>query len=583
MDDVGTVQTKQQSWVYSTARLQPGDRINTYVIQEFIAEGGFADVYIAKLEPDQNLVVIKVLKPGMDSRDVLARFRAEKQTLDLLCHDNIASSLDEGITDRGLPYFVMEYIRGIHITEHCDNARLTIEQRVDLLLQVCDGIRHAHEHKVIHRDLKPSNLLVSVEGAMPQVKIIDFGISRALVPAREECFTMHGQFIGTPAYASPEQIEMTMQDVDHRTDIFSLGVVAYELLVGVNPWNDNFTSDVGERRQRMRDFEPVLPSKRMLINDKVIQEAAKARQSTPQKLARKLSASLDQIIIHTLERDRMGRYQRAAHLLEDLERAQHGIAPVHAPSPAKGVPWRSARWRITAAAIVAVGTLTLSLLFPYFVETKPAVEGHSGDERTEITNPAEPTPVEGSKPGNNGEDSDSTDKDWKKENYPKPNERAWSERSEVRLIDHWGRDGNPEVSFTRPLRPAAHDWITLKFAADIIGYAYVFQLLPGDSLIYQVRVLGMPPDQCDPMPYEHAHEVQAFGTYKLDDPPGRYAFLILLTNRPLESVCVEVPKLWANTNRNDDFRDRFVEAIGRSRSYSDILGYDVFEYEVFDE
>lgn len=364
MDDVGIVLTEQETREYSTARLQPGDRIGTYVIQEFIAEGGFADVYIAKLESDQNLVVIKVLKPGMDSRDLLARFRAEKQTLDLLCHDNIASSLDDGITDRGLPYFVMEYIRGIHITEHCDNARLTIEQRIDLLLQVCDGIRHAHEHKVIHRDLKPSNLLVTVDGATPQVKIIDFGISRAIVPAREECFTMHGQFIGTPAYASPEQLEMTLQDVDHRTDIFSLGVVAYELLVGVNPWNVTTISDVSERRQRMRDCEPVLPSKRMLVNDKVIQEAAKARQSTPQQLAQNLSPGLDQIILHALARDRIQRYQRAAYLAEDLDLALHGTAPIHVPPLAKVVPLRSVRWRITAVAIVAIGVLALSLLFP---------------------------------------------------------------------------------------------------------------------------------------------------------------------------------------------------------------------------
>lgn len=567
MDDVGIVLTEQETREYSTARLQPGDRIGTYVIQEFIAEGGFADVYIAKLESDQNLVVIKVLKPGMDSRDVLARFRAEKQTLDLLCHDNIASSLDDGITDRGLPYFVMEYIRGIHITEHCDNARLTIEQRIDLLLQVCDGIRHAHEHKVIHRDLKPSNLLVTVEGAIPQVKIIDFGISRAIVPAREECFTMHGQFIGTPAYASPEQLEMTLQDVDQRTDIFSLGVVAYELLVGVNPWNVTVLSDVRERRQRMRDFEPVLPSKRMLVNDKVIQEAAKARQSTPQQLAQKFSPGLDRIILHSLASDRIQRYQRVAYLAEDLDLALFGTAPIHVPSLAKVVPGRSVRWKITAATIVAIGALALSLLFPYFVEI----------------NPAEPAPVEVSTTGNYDDDLVSTDNGRGKDDDPKQNVQPWSKRSEVRLIDRWGRTGNKGVFFTRPLQPSADDWINLSFAADVRGYIYVFRLLPRDSLIYQASIFGMPQDQCEPLLYEHTLEERHFGTYQLDDPPGQYAFLILLASRPLESVCDDIPALWVTTARNDDNRERFVDAIGRSLSKSDILGYDVFEYEVFDE
>ena len=561
MDDIGVVQTEQQLRGSSTVKFQPGERIGNYIIQEFIDKGGSADVYIARQESDQNLVVIKFLRPEKDSEDqmsfegVLARFRAEKQTLDLLCHDNIASAIDDGITDLGQPYFVMDYVRGIHITKHCDNACLTIEQRVDLLLQVCDGIRHAHEHKVIHRDLKPSNLLVSVAGESPQVKIIDFGISRAIVPAREECFTMHGQFIGTPAYASPEQIEMTMQDVDHRTDIFSLGVVAYELLVGVNPWKNDITSDVSERRQGMRDFKPELPSKRLLVNDKVIQEAAKVRQSTPQKLAQDLSASLDQIIIHTLERDRMGRYQRVAHLSEDLERAQHGNPPVHAPSRARRAQWLSTPWRITAAALAAIVAIAISMLFPQFIETEPADKGHSG-----VESPGKPDTVN-----------------------PSLKVPEWSKRSEVLLIDLWGRDGYPGVSFTRPLRPSAHDWINLKFSADDKGYAYVFQLLPGNILMYQASVFGMPPDQCDPHQYDIVDKEQLFGTYQLYDPPGQYAFLILLADRSLESVCTEFPKLWAATNRKDELGNRFRDAIGLSQSSLHILGYDVFEYEVFDE
>ncbi|MCK4282931.1 MAG: serine/threonine protein kinase, partial [Candidatus Brocadiae bacterium] len=206
---------------------KPGDVIGCYKLLEKIGEGGFGVVYMAQQQaPVRRRVALKVIKLGMDTKAVVARFEAERQALALLDHANIAQVFDAGTTEAGRPYFVMEYVKGVPLTEHCDRQKLSIEERLGLFLLVCEGVQHAHQKGIIHRDIKPSNILVSIEGEKAVPKIIDFGVAKAIAQPLTErtLFTEQGQLIGTPEYMSPEQAEMTAQDIDTRTDIYSLGV-----------------------------------------------------------------------------------------------------------------------------------------------------------------------------------------------------------------------------------------------------------------------------------------------------------------------------------------------------------------------
>ena len=219
----------------------PGTKIGNYELLELIGEGGMGLVYLAQQkEPVKRHVALKIIKPGMDSKQVIARFEAEKQALALLDHPNIAHVFDAGTTETGRPYFVMEYVRGTSIIKYCDERRLNIEQRLRLFEQVCEGIHHAHQKGIIHRDIKPSNIIVSVHGDKAVPKIIDFGIAKAITqPLTNTTFvTFHGQVLGTPEYMSPEQVDSATQDIDIRSDIYSLGVVLYELLAGFLPYDE---------------------------------------------------------------------------------------------------------------------------------------------------------------------------------------------------------------------------------------------------------------------------------------------------------------------------------------------------------
>ncbi|UCG59117.1 MAG: serine/threonine protein kinase, partial [Phycisphaerales bacterium] len=219
---------------------QPGGRIGRYKLLRVLGEGGMGVVYLAEQQrPIKRQVALKVVKPGMDSKRVIARFEAEQQALALLDHSNIAHVYDAGTTEAGRPYFVMEYVKGIPITEHCDGQKSPIEDRLGLFLNVCEAVQHAHQKGIIHRDIKPSNILVSIKDNQAVPKIIDFGIAKALTQLLTErtLYTEQGQLIGTPEYMSPEQVEMSAQGVDTRTDIYSLGVVLYRLLAGVLPFD----------------------------------------------------------------------------------------------------------------------------------------------------------------------------------------------------------------------------------------------------------------------------------------------------------------------------------------------------------
>src|SRR6266516_4189121 len=247
---------------------RPGDRIGRYKLLQQIGEGGCGVVYMAEQdEPVQRRVALKVIKLGMDTKSVIARFEAERQALALMDHPNIAKVLDGGATDAGRPYFVMELVRGIKITDFCDEKKLSTRERLDLFIKVCHAVQHAHQKGIIHRDLKPSNILVTVNDGVAVPKVIDFGIAKATQAelTGKTLFTRFHQFLGTPAYMSPDQAEMTSLDIDIRSDIYSLGVLLYELLTGKTPFDSNELLKAGldEMRRTIREKEPAKPSTRL--------------------------------------------------------------------------------------------------------------------------------------------------------------------------------------------------------------------------------------------------------------------------------------------------------------------------------
>ncbi|MHC4093823.1 MAG: serine/threonine protein kinase, partial [Planctomycetota bacterium] len=250
------------------AECEPGHRIDKYLIRETLGEGGVAVVYLAEQgKPVRRRVALKIVKPGMDSRQVIARFEAERQALAMMDHVCVAKVFDAGSTEAGRPYFVMEHVPGISITEHCDRQRLNTEDRLKLFMQVCQAVQHAHQKGIIHRDLKPGNVLVLIKDGQAVPKVIDFGVAKALHQRLTErtIFTEQGQLIGTPAYMSPEQAELTAQDIDTRSDIYALGVLLYELLTGALPFDPKTLRQAafGEIQRIIREQEPPKPSTRL--------------------------------------------------------------------------------------------------------------------------------------------------------------------------------------------------------------------------------------------------------------------------------------------------------------------------------
>jgi serine/threonine protein kinase/lipopolysaccharide biosynthesis regulator YciM len=346
---------------------RPGTAIGPYRLLEQIGEGGFGIVFMAEQQqPLRRKVALKVLKPGMDTQQVVARFEAERQALALMDHPNIARVLDAGQTDSGRPYFVMELVKGLPITDYCDQNQLTPRERLELFGDVCRAVQHAHQKGVIHRDLKPSNVLVTVQDGAPLAKVIDFGIAKALgQPLTDRTlFTGFAQLVGTPLYMSPEQAALSNVDVDTRSDVYSLGVLLYELLTGTTPFDKERIREASydEIRRIIREEEPPRPSTRVTTLGHAAATLSTRRRSDPKRLSQLLRGELDCIVMKCLEKDRNRRYESASSLAHDLGRYLRD-EPVLARPPSSWYRFRKFARRNRTGLTIG-GLIALFVLLP---------------------------------------------------------------------------------------------------------------------------------------------------------------------------------------------------------------------------
>jgi len=345
---------------------KPGDCIGRYKLLQQIGEGGWGIVYMAEQEEHlRRRVALKIIKLGMDTKQVIARFESERQALALMDHPNIAKVLDAGATETGRPYFVMELVRGVRITEYCDRHRLSTAERLRLFIQVCLAIQHAHQKGIIHRDIKPSNILVTLHDGTPVPKVIDFGIAKATERRLTDktLFTEFTAFIGTPAYMSPEQAEMSGLDIDTRSDIYALGVLLYELLTGKTPFDGEalFRAGLDECRRTIREQEPVRPSARLAtLVGPALNTASQQRGLDAPKLIHLLNGDLDWIAMKCLEKDRARRYATANALATDVQRYLDGETVLaRPPSNVYRLKKLVRRHRTVFAAVAAVAMTLL--------------------------------------------------------------------------------------------------------------------------------------------------------------------------------------------------------------------------------
>jgi WD40 repeat protein/serine/threonine protein kinase len=343
----------------------PGAVIGPYKLLEQIGEGGFGIVFMAEQQqPIRRKVALKVLKPGMDTRQVVARFEAERQALAIMDHPNIAKVHDGGVTASGRPFVVMELVKGVPITDFCDQNQLTPRQRLELFVPVCQAVQHAHQKGIIHRDLKPSNVLVTVHDTTPVVKVIDFGVAKALGQELTDktLFTAFAQLIGTPLYMSPEQAGQSGLDIDTRSDIYSLGVLLYELLTGTTPFDKERFKEAGyeEIRRIIRDEEPPRPSTRISTLGQAATTISTQRQSDPDRLSQLCRRELDWVVMKCLEKDRNRRYDSAGNLARDIERYLRD-EPVQACPPS--LPYRLRKFaRRNKVLLPTAGVVLVALL-----------------------------------------------------------------------------------------------------------------------------------------------------------------------------------------------------------------------------
>jgi serine/threonine protein kinase/tetratricopeptide (TPR) repeat protein len=372
--------------VAEPAAERPGVVIGPYKLLEQIGEGGFGVVFLAEqTHPVRRRVALKVLKPGMDTRQVVARFEAERQALAILDHPNIARVFDGGATPSGRPYFVMELVKGVAITEYCDQNQLTPRQRLELFLGACHAVQHAHQKGIIHRDLKPSNILVSVHDTVPVVKVIDFGVAKAVGQELTDktLFTGFAQMVGTPLYMSPEQAGQSGLDVDTRSDIYSLGVLLYELLTGTTPFDrERFRrAAYDEIRRIIREEDPPRPSTRLSDSGDALPSISARRHTVPAQLTKMVRGELDWIVMKCLEKDRNRRYETANGFAQDVQRHLAG-EPVQAVPPSAGYRFRKFARR-NRAALMTAGLVLLALLVGSVVSTWQAIRATTAEREAE--------------------------------------------------------------------------------------------------------------------------------------------------------------------------------------------------------
>jgi eukaryotic-like serine/threonine-protein kinase len=361
---------------------RPGTIIGPYKLLQQIGEGGMGTVYMAEqTQPVQRKVALKVIKAGMDSRQVIARFEAERQALAMMDHVNIARVLDAGATESGLPYFVMELVHGVPITKYCEDNHLTPRERLELFVPVCQAIQHAHQKGVIHRDIKPSNVMVTLYDGKPVPKVIDFGVAKATAQKLTErtLFTQYGTMVGTLEYMSPEQAEMSALGVDTRSDIYSLGVLLYELLTGSTPLTRKRFKDAayGEILRIIKEEEPPKPSTRLSDSGEALASISAQRKTEPAKLSKLMRGELDWIVMKTLEKDRNRRYETANGFAADVQRYLND-EPVQACPP-------SAMYRVrkfvrrNKRVLATVGLLALALIVGTVVSAWQAIRATTAE------------------------------------------------------------------------------------------------------------------------------------------------------------------------------------------------------------
>ena len=366
LDQVAPPTDPEATELFTATSVGPGVKIGPYKLLQPLGEGGMGVVYMAEqFHPVQRKVALKIIKPGLDSRQIIARFEAERQALAMMDHVHIARVLDAGTTAQGLPYFVMELVHGVPITRYCDDQRLTPRQRLELFVPVCQAIQHAHQKGIIHRDIKPSNVMVTLYDGKPVPKVIDFGVAKATEQKLTErtFFTQYGTMVGTLEYMSPEQAEMSALGVDTRSDIYSLGVLLYELLTGSTPLTRKRLKDAayGEILRMIKEEEPPRPSTRLSDSGEALASISAQRHTEPARIAKLVSGELDWIVMKTLEKDRNRRYETANAFAADVLRYLND-EPVQACPPSAWYRFgKFARRNKGALAMVAV-LLTAFLL-----------------------------------------------------------------------------------------------------------------------------------------------------------------------------------------------------------------------------
>ena len=367
---------------------QPGDRIGRYKLREKIGEGGCGAVYMAEQEePVRRKVALKIIKLGMDTKQVVARFEAERQALALMDHTNIAKVIDAGGTEAGRPYFVMELVGGIKITDYCDQNNLSTRERLNLFIQVCRAIQHAHQKGIIHRDIKPSNILVATQDGAPVPKVIDFGIAKATQGrlTDQTVFTAFEQFLGTPAYMSPEQSQLGGLDVDTRSDIYSLGVLLYELLTGKTPFDSKelLIAGLDAMRRTIQEKEPLTPSTRLSKEMRSQANSSKSEETvraSPRRLLQEVRGDLDCIVMKCLEKDRARRYETASGLASDICRHLNNEAVVARP-PSRLYEVRK-MVRRHKLGFAAAATVMMALTIGAVVSTLEAVRATRAERKS---------------------------------------------------------------------------------------------------------------------------------------------------------------------------------------------------------